>query len=112
MFSLEQRTFASGHVIPTAEESYDSGYRTGIFWPDEWESHGKPGGPSVYSGGYQPDERSKTWAQASKEAYEAWHRGYRNGHEAKRFLKQNGITLEPWSSISLARAAMDRKVAC
>lgn len=108
-YTLAERTYASGTVIPTVKESYDDGYRTGFFWPDPWESHARPGGPGYYndSYSYKENKQRKIWELASRAAHDAWHKGYRNGHEAKLFLKQYGITLPQWASIELARPAMN-----
>jgi hypothetical protein len=104
-FTLEERTFASGTIIPTVEESYNQGFKSGFFWPDKWDYH--PGGPWVYSGSPWADKRSQTWAKASAEASKAWHKGWDEGNRSKQMVRQVGIHLSSWGDTIEFRKAVD-----
>lgn len=81
--------------------SYDDGYECGLTWPDIWETHGKPGGPYVFSYGPCFNCRSPRtgcdrqtsprftcrqaieYAARSREANRLWRLGWERGHQEK-----------------------------
>jgi len=103
-YTLEERTFPSGNVIPTAKESYKEGFKKGFFWPDAWNYH--PGGPWTY-GGYSCNQRDKIWASASIEAYNAWHKGWTAGKKSKQLVRESGVELPSWTDIKEFRKVID-----
>lgn len=52
------------------EDAYMDGFRSGLFWPDQWETHGQPGGPAIFNK-----------EDAKKNA--AWRAGWAYGHHCK-----------------------------
>lgn len=53
------------------QDSYMEGFVRGLYWPDQWEGDGKPGGPFV-----MPNEQSR-------KENEAWCKGWNYGHHCK-----------------------------
>jgi len=99
MFSLAERTFANGDIIPTSEESYDKGFESGLLWPDAWENHGKPGGPYVYTADCWAPRTHHIWAQASRAAHQAWMKGWEDGHRSKTHVRKCGVELPAWKKV-------------
>lgn len=64
--------------IDKVVKSAIEGYVKGRNWPDEWESHGPPGGPWVH------DDPSQLYN-------DIWRFGWRKGHECKLAGKDIGV---------------------
>lgn len=84
-------------TLPTEEASYKDGYRSGLNWRF---SHESPGGPHIYSKGYDPDPDWVAYCQASLENNIAWKKGWKEGREKglKKQQKQgsSGIKWSPF----------------
>lgn len=52
------------------EDAYMDGFCSGFFWPDQWEDHGKPGGPAIFN----KEDAKKNGA---------WRAGWAHGHHCK-----------------------------
>lgn len=63
--------------VSAALFNYNQGYERGLSWPDAWESHGKPGGPWVYSG------RNAEESAKSRFENRVWRAGWEDGHKVK-----------------------------
>lgn len=82
---LGQEVFAT--YEPGVDDAYADGYKRGLEWPDAWETHGKPGGPWVYSALDSGDAveyaRRQAEAALSRRTNEAWRGGWARGHGLK-----------------------------
>lgn len=52
------------------QDKYLEGFLKGIFWPDQWEADGKPGGP------FASDEKTR-------QERSCWLEGWEHGHRLK-----------------------------
>lgn len=106
-FTLEQRTFPTGSVIPTCAESFTSGFRGGLFWPDKRDY--TPGGPFVYTSDRRDNKEDRVWCEASSAAAKAWHSGWKTGQLAKSEMRKAGMSLPSWTDTDEYRKAIDGK---
>lgn len=63
------------------QESYMDGFVRGLYWPDQWETHGKPGGPAAFD-----DQEYKK--------RDAWLKGWEYGHHCK--LNKKTVFKDPY----------------
>ena len=72
--------------------AYEDGYTCGLTWPDKWETHGKPGGPYMYTYdgpryghilGTLSDLERKELAARTKMENGLWRDGWEEGHNRK-----------------------------
>lgn len=96
--SLKNRTFPSGTVIPTKRESFDKGFTSGFFWPDAWAY--VPGGPFIFN---DRDPRFFPQASASRDAHEAWMKGWWQGQALKKLTKEKKYQFRAWENAPRAR---------
>lgn len=55
---------------------WDAGYKSGLEWPDIWETHGEPGGPFVLN-------------EQTRAENKAWREAWRKGHDEKLRTKRS-----------------------
>jgi hypothetical protein len=65
------------------EDAFMEGFRSGLFWPDQWETHGKPGGPFVCD-------------DQSRKENDAWRKGWEYGHHCKLNGKKPNLLSDPY----------------
>jgi len=74
------RTFGNYRPLPTAEEAYSDGYKTGAAWKDNYY----PGGPPVFGAHeWEKEPGWSEWCAATQENRREWLRGFDDGRAAK-----------------------------
>ena len=71
-------------------EAFEEGYQNGYWWPDQWQNHGRPGGPFIRACGkrgfFRHDEKTCEMcenAAISSLSNLAWRTGWGIGNKKK-----------------------------
>jgi hypothetical protein len=75
--AMKTRSYGK-HSLPTEEASYADEYKSGLNWKF---GHDSPGGPHIYSKGYDSDPDWVAYCEASLENNIAWKKGWKEGRE-------------------------------
>ena len=73
------RTFGTHRPIPTAEEAYNDGHKTGVTWRHSYY----PGGSAAFGAGIYKDPDWVAWCAATQENAREWLRGFDDARATK-----------------------------